>query len=95
VQTPCNTNADCPSGTVCKEFSKCLQRDPGAFAHGFAHSYEATGEAAGSLVDGGQHPSTLVSVFCIPPVFSALVDGAADLPGPGAVCLPGNAQLLP
>ncbi len=40
-------------------------------------------------------PSTLVSVFCVPPTFNALVDNSADLPGPGAVALPGQSQLLP
>src|SRR5207249_10137267 len=39
--------------------------------------------------------STLVSIFCIQPTFNATVDAAGDLPGPGAVSLPGTAQLLP
>jgi hypothetical protein len=36
-----------------------------------------------------------VSVFCIPPTFDATVDNAGDLPGPGAVALEGEAQVLP
>ena len=39
--------------------------------------------------------ATLVSIFCIQPTFNATVDAAGDLPGPGAVSLPGTAQLLP
>jgi hypothetical protein len=35
-----------------------------------------------------------VSVFCIPPSFSALIDASADLPGPGAVSLPSTIQLV-
>ena len=53
------------------------------------------GAPAGSMIDGGSHASTLVSVFCVPPTFNAAIDAAADLPGPGAVSLPGHAQLLP
>jgi hypothetical protein len=30
-----------------------------------------------------------VSVFCIPPSFNGIIDGAADIPGPGSVSLPG------
>jgi hypothetical protein len=33
---------------------------------------------------------TLASVFCIAKTGIVLVDGAADLPGPGAVSLPGT-----
>ena len=47
------------------------------------------------MIDGAAHASTLVSVFCIPPTFNGAIDAAADLPGPGAVSLPGHAQLLP
>ena len=44
---------------------------------------------------GAPVASTLVSIFCIPPSYNLLVDSAGDLPGPGAVALFGNAQLLP
>jgi len=39
-------------------------------------------------------PSTLVSVFCIPPSYNGTVDAATDLPGAGAVALPCNAQVI-
>jgi hypothetical protein len=35
-------------------------------------------------------PVTLASVFCIPSTNNGLVDGTANLPGPGAVSLPGT-----
>jgi hypothetical protein len=75
----------------------CQQRDPGAFgpAGGGARTITETGAPAGNMTDGLGHSSTLVSIFCIQPTFNATVDGAGDLPGPGAVSLPGTAQLLP
>ena len=73
----------------------CVQRNPGAFgpARFGAHTITETGSVAGDISDGAGHPSTLVSIFCIPPTFNATVDAAGDLPGPGAVSLPGIAQL--
>jgi hypothetical protein len=35
-----------------------------------------------------------VSNFCIPPTGSLALDGIADLPGPGSLSLPGNAQFV-
>jgi len=88
---PCTSDADCTTAN----YASCEQRDDGAFHQGPATSVSETGTPAGSLIDGAAHPSTLVSVFCIPPTFNAVIDGAADLPGPGAVSLPGHAQLMP
>ena len=74
----------------------CEQRDAGAFGPGEsgAQTITQTGVPAGPISNTGQ-PSTLVSIFCIPPTFNATVDSAGDLPAPGAVALPGTAQLLP
>jgi hypothetical protein len=36
---------------------------------------------------------TLASTFCIPATGNGAVDGTADLPGPGAVSLPGTFSL--
>ena len=41
------------------------------------------------------HTSRLAAVFCIPETGNGLIDGAADLAGPGAVSLPGSVQILP
>ena len=62
-------------------------------ANGQATMLSATGDAGGSLADFGAHATTLVSIFCIPPVFNGIIDGQADLPGPGAITLPGSIQL--
>jgi hypothetical protein len=51
------------------------------------------GAAAGDISDGLAHNATLSSVFCIPATGNVLIDGAADLAGPGAVSLPGSIQL--
>ena len=90
----CTTNADCAGIT---NFTSCGQRTAAAFtANDIARTISASGAAAGALTTGGApKPQTLVSIFCIPPSFNPLVDAAADLPGPGAVSLPVNSQLLP
>jgi hypothetical protein len=49
-------------------------------------------------VDATPSASTLASVFCIPSVGGSLgflINGAANLPGPGATSLPGTLALLP
>jgi hypothetical protein len=92
----CTTNATCLTGT----FTKCRQRSAGAFATDFlggntARTITETGSPSTCLADGAGHATTLVTIFCIPPTYNGLVDGSADLPGPGAVSLPGTNQLLP
>jgi hypothetical protein len=54
-----------------------------------------TGSPGGDLTDNMPHTSTLAAVFCIPETGNGLIDGAADLAGPGAVSLPGSVQILP
>jgi len=87
---PCTSDADCAA-----PYASCEQRNQGAFHVGAGASMFEVGTPAGSLIDRAPHASTLVSVFCIPPTFNAAVDAAADLPGPGAVSLVGQAQVLP
>jgi len=88
----CNTNADCAAFTG---FTSCGQRTSGAFTSAdVARTIIETGSPAGALTTGGAaQPQTLISIFCIPPTFNALVDSAADLPGPGAAALQGTTQL--
>jgi hypothetical protein len=76
-------------------FESCQQQTYGAFGPGGGSVSTITGlgTPAGDLNDSAGHPSTLVSVFCIPPTFNATIDAAANLPGPGAVALPGNTAL--
>src|SRR5205814_8982133 len=69
----------------------------GAFtANNVARTIIETGSLSGPLTVGGPGaPSTLVSIFCMPLTFSSLVDTAEDIPGPGAIAIPGIAQALP
>ena len=89
------TPSACTDGN--SSWPDCQQRNPGAFgpAGGGARTITETGAPAGNMTDGAGHASTLVSAFCIQPTFNPTVDAAGDLPGPGAVSLPGTAQLLP
>jgi len=51
-----------------------------------------------SPLGAGQTPTAIGSVFCIPSVgggLGFLINGAANLPGPGATSLPGTFDLLP
>ena len=52
-------------------------------------------ESGLGIGSGAPYAATLVSVFCIPPTYNSTVDASADLPGPGAVSLPGQAQFMP
>jgi hypothetical protein len=88
---PCTSSAECTRAP----FTVCQQREDGAFGNTAATTITETGSSGGNLTDRQPHNATLVSVFCIPPTFSGLVDPAAGLPGPGAVSLPGQAQLVP
>ena len=54
---------------------------------------EENGDPAG-LLTPGVHQGTLASVFCIPATGNFLIDGAANLPGPGATSLPGSLSLF-
>ena len=88
----CTADSQCTTAP----FTKCRQRTSGAFSQGPARTISETGSASGAcLSDGTLHDTTLVSVFCIPPAFNATVDAAGDLPGPGAVALPGQSQFIP
>jgi hypothetical protein len=81
-------------GTACSgTFESCEQRTNGAFgpAGGNNRTIRAIGNAMSIL--GGAAPATLVSLFSVSPTFDATVDAAGDLPGPGAVALPGTASL--
>jgi hypothetical protein len=78
-----------PCGGV---FESCEQRNNGAFgpAGGANRTITAIGNAMSII--GGPAAGTLVSIFSIRPTFDPTVDAAGDLPGPGAVALPGVAQ---
>jgi hypothetical protein len=65
----------------------------GCFGHPTCDYIEERGTAAGTLTTGPA-AATLASVFCIPATTNQVIDGAADLPGPGATTLPGVLEIL-
>ena len=94
----CTSDADCATFTTgCggNPCTACKQAHSGAFRKPSARTVTETGAPAGAISTGGSPASTtLASVFCIPPTFNGTIDGVGDLPGPGAVSLQGQAQLL-
>ena len=93
----CTSDADCAAFTTgCggNPCTACKQATGGAFRKPAARTITETGAPAGNLTDGVGHAATLASVFCIPPTFNGTIDGVGDLPGPGAVSLQGQAQLV-
>jgi len=71
------------------------QQTPGAFAEPDGDYIEQRGAAAGAMSPNTNEAARLASVFCIPKVGNFLIDGAADLPGPGAITLPGTLRYDP
>jgi hypothetical protein len=67
----------------------------GAFGKKDAQCIQEAGLPAGDLSDGNPHPGILTSVFCIPVTGNPAIDPAADLPGPGAFSITGNARAIP
>jgi hypothetical protein len=64
--------------------------NPGCFGASTCRTITENGSPAGALANGVGADVTLAYVFCIGKTNNGLVDGAADLPGPGAVALPGT-----
>jgi hypothetical protein len=72
-------------------FESCEQKNNGAFgpAGGANRTIRVIGNAT-SLI-GGPAAATLVGLFSIPPSYSVF-DSTGDLPGPGALTMPGTAS---
>jgi hypothetical protein len=70
------------------------QPHAGAFGETATQAIQQIGVPSGDLTDGLPHPGVLVSNFCIPPTGNGAIDAIADLPGPGSLSLPGNAQFV-
>jgi hypothetical protein len=88
----CSSDAQCTTGF----FDSCRQHNNGAFRNPFATTVTETGSSPSACIGTGTpQPTTLASVFCIPPSYDPIVDPSGELPGPGAVSLPGTAQFLP
>jgi hypothetical protein len=92
--TPCTADSQCTTGT----FTKCRQKSEGGFGTNLSPGAPArtiieNGAKPAACLSGTPQDSTLVSIFCIQPTFTAAVDSAADLPGPGSVALKGQASV--
>ncbi len=81
IGTATSTNTN-PGGMFC-----IPQANAGAFGQPSATTITAIGSAA-TILNNTAHALTLASVFCIPATGNVLIDGSADLPGPGAITLP-------
>jgi len=68
------------------------QQTPGAFGQPDTRAIQQVGQPGGDLTDGQPHASILVSNFCIPATLNGALDNLGNLPGPGTLSLPGNAQ---
>jgi len=95
ADTQCEPAAGIESREACRQGNSGGSSPEGAFSKANGNTINETGSVAGNMSDGLAHPSTLVSIFCVPPTFNSTVDAAADLPGPGAVSLSGSAQVVP
>jgi hypothetical protein len=97
IPVPCTSNADCAGLVGCPgagdPCTACRQRSAGAFGQSAARTVTETGATAGAIATGDTKPARLASVFCVPPTYSALIDGSADIPGPGAATLEGVLSL--
>jgi hypothetical protein len=62
----------------------------GCFGSSACRTITENGVPYGPVTNGVPGPATLASVFCITATGNGLVDASADLPGPGAVSLPGT-----
>jgi hypothetical protein len=70
---------------------------PGCFGAPTCRTITENGAPAGPVSSGTPTSVTLASVFCIAATSNGLVNASADLPGPGAISLPGlfTANLAP
>jgi hypothetical protein len=81
------TNA---TGNFCPGQSNTSGHMFGCFGSSACRTITENGVPAGTITAGTPAGATLASVFCIGATGNGLVDASADLPGPGAVSLPGT-----
>jgi hypothetical protein len=79
-----------PNGNFCPGQSNLNGHKFGCFGSGSCVTITENGSPAGPITNGTPSGVTLASVFCIGATGNGLVDASADLPGPGAVSLPGK-----
>lgn len=86
----CQTDSAC-EGIFCP--GPTVQRDGGAFGQLEARKIIQNGTPAAGGLDVTAKDATLASVFCIPETNNSLIDGSANLPGPGSTALGGTVRL--
>jgi len=69
------------------------QGNQGAFTVPAARLVTMEGNGVAGGLDTTPKAGTLASAFCIPTTGSVVIDGAANLPGPGGTTLGGTLQL--
>jgi hypothetical protein len=79
-----------PTGQFCPG-----QTTLGSFGVPEARKVVATGSPAAGGLSTTPAAATIASAFCIPKTGNILIDGSANLPGPGQTSLNGEAVLLP
>jgi hypothetical protein len=79
-----------PTGNFCPGQSNTSGHLFGCFGSSACRTITENGFPYGPVTTGVPGPATLASVFCISATGNGLVDASADLPGPGAVSLPGT-----
>jgi hypothetical protein len=89
----CWENGMAVNAACTEPFETCEQRNNGAFGPAGGANRTIIAIGSGTSLLGGAAQGTLVSIFSIPPTFDNTVDAAGDLPGPGAVALPGTGTL--
>jgi hypothetical protein len=78
-----------PDGIFCPQ-----QGNAGAFAAPSTRRIAMQGTPTSTPLDTSAQNAVMVSAFCIPRTGNVLIDGAANLPGPGATSLGGTLQLI-
>jgi hypothetical protein len=78
-----------PGGNFCPGQSNVNGHFFGCFGSSACRTITENGVAAGAITPGTPAAANLASVFCIAATGNGLVDASVDLPGPGAVSLPG------
>src|SRR5262249_4883617 len=69
----------------------CTQQvTAGCFGSPACRTITDSGAAAGPITTGTPASATLASVFCVAGEGSGLIDARLNVPGPGAVALPGT-----
>jgi len=79
-----------PAGNFCPGQSSTGGHMFGCFGSSACRTITENGAASGPITTGTPASATLAAVFCIGATGNGLVDASADLPGPGAIALPGT-----